>query len=237
MLKFDFHLHTVASGHAYNTILEIAKDASEKGLEAIAITDHGPLVLPDCEGYKYYFSNINCVPEKLFDVRVLKGCEANINPDGTLDLPSTDQTKLDIVLAGLHTVSMPPGLGRAANTAAIIKAMAQNRIHIISHPYLPLYPVDLEAVMAAGLKYRVLLEINLSVIRRNLKNEAFIADVKRVIDWTIANKTKIVINSDAHFITWLGDDSILAELPFKIPTEIIFGSSGYQEVEEFLKSK
>ena len=41
-MKFltDLHIHTVASGHAYSTIEEIARAAGEKGLEIIAITDH-----------------------------------------------------------------------------------------------------------------------------------------------------------------------------------------------------
>jgi histidinol phosphatase-like PHP family hydrolase len=40
-LAADLHVHTVASGHAYSTIAEIADEAARKGLDAIAITDHG----------------------------------------------------------------------------------------------------------------------------------------------------------------------------------------------------
>ena len=36
----DTHTHTIASGHAYNTILEMAKAASEKGIKLLGITDH-----------------------------------------------------------------------------------------------------------------------------------------------------------------------------------------------------
>lgn len=41
-MKFvlDTHCHTVASGHAYSTVQEIAKYASEIGLELVAVTDH-----------------------------------------------------------------------------------------------------------------------------------------------------------------------------------------------------
>ena len=41
-IEVDTHCHTIASGHAYSTIVENAKAASEKGLKMIAITDHGP---------------------------------------------------------------------------------------------------------------------------------------------------------------------------------------------------
>ena len=36
----DVHTHTIASGHAYNTMREMAKAASEKGLELLGITEH-----------------------------------------------------------------------------------------------------------------------------------------------------------------------------------------------------
>ena len=41
-LVADLHVHTISSGHAYNTILENTQSAIEKGLKLIAITDHGP---------------------------------------------------------------------------------------------------------------------------------------------------------------------------------------------------
>lgn len=43
-MKFvlDAHTHTIASGHAYSTLLENVNYAAEKGLELIGITDHAP---------------------------------------------------------------------------------------------------------------------------------------------------------------------------------------------------
>ena len=38
----DMHTHTLASGHAYNTINEMIRAASEKKLEIIGITEHAP---------------------------------------------------------------------------------------------------------------------------------------------------------------------------------------------------
>ena len=37
----DTHTHTIASTHAYSTLQEMVHAASEKGLFAIGITDHG----------------------------------------------------------------------------------------------------------------------------------------------------------------------------------------------------
>ena len=36
----DLHTHTVASGHAYSTVQEMAKAAADKGLKLLGITEH-----------------------------------------------------------------------------------------------------------------------------------------------------------------------------------------------------
>ena len=43
----DLHTHTIASGHAYNTIREMARAAADKGLKALGITEHA---LPSSPG-------------------------------------------------------------------------------------------------------------------------------------------------------------------------------------------
>ena len=38
----DVHTHTIASGHAYNTMMEMIRAAQEKELEVFGITEHAP---------------------------------------------------------------------------------------------------------------------------------------------------------------------------------------------------
>ena len=38
-VEIDTHTHTLASGHAYNTMNEMAKAAADKGLKGLAITE------------------------------------------------------------------------------------------------------------------------------------------------------------------------------------------------------
>lgn len=38
----DVHTHTVASGHAYNSMMEMIHAAQEKELEVYGITEHAP---------------------------------------------------------------------------------------------------------------------------------------------------------------------------------------------------
>lgn len=56
----DLHCHTIASTHAYSTVTELAKAASERGLLAIACTDHGPAA-PDSP-HIWHFGNLDVLP-------------------------------------------------------------------------------------------------------------------------------------------------------------------------------
>ena len=47
----DVHTHTLASGHAYNTMREMAKAASEKGLEILGITEHAVSMPGTCGAF------------------------------------------------------------------------------------------------------------------------------------------------------------------------------------------
>ena len=49
----DVHTHTIASGHAYNTMREMAKAASEKGQDLLGITEHAKAMPRTC--HEYYF--------------------------------------------------------------------------------------------------------------------------------------------------------------------------------------
>lgn len=81
----DLHTHTVASGHAYCTLREMAKAASEKGLKVLGITEHAPKMPGTC--HNYYFHNLKVVPRQMYGITLLLGAELNIlDFDGNVDL-------------------------------------------------------------------------------------------------------------------------------------------------------
>ncbi len=209
MLKIDLHTHSISSGHAFNTIYELAQAASEKGLELIAITDHGP----NMEGSAHleYFSMVKRVPRELFGVKILFGCEANIiDHDGTLDIPIEYLKSLDIVLIGFHKLTDYPKYStRKKNTIAMIKAIEKYPVNIIAHPYRLDFPIIVEEVVKAALSLNILLEINNSIFRTteyNLNNEP-ILETRKMITVSKQNGGKLIINSDAHIASEIGDDS------------------------------
>ena len=97
----DLHTHTVASGHAYCTLREMARAASDKGLELLGITEHAPKMPGTC--HKFYFQNIKVVPREMYGIQLLLGSEVNIlDAAGTVDLEQKTLEKLDVVIASLH---------------------------------------------------------------------------------------------------------------------------------------
>jgi len=58
----DLHTHTIASGHAYGTIREMAFAAGEKKLELLGISEHAQGI-PGTVG-SYYYWNLNKIPRE-----------------------------------------------------------------------------------------------------------------------------------------------------------------------------
>ena len=81
----DVHTHTIASGHAYNTMTEMIHAAQEKGLEVYGITEHAPRMPGSC--HDFYFHNLKVVERQYGDLELLLGVELNIlDEDGSVDL-------------------------------------------------------------------------------------------------------------------------------------------------------
>ena len=87
--EVDTHTHTIASGHAYNTLMEMVQAAADKGLKALAVTDHTRGV-PGHEMFgapaEVYFRNYHVIPRDINGVHLLMGAEVNILNGGTVDL-------------------------------------------------------------------------------------------------------------------------------------------------------
>ena len=93
----DLHTHTIVSGHAYSTLREMAKAASDKGLELLGITEHAPKMPGTC--HLFYFDNLRIVPRELYGIELVLGSEVNIlDAKGTVDLPQKTMEKLDIII-------------------------------------------------------------------------------------------------------------------------------------------
>lgn len=203
------HVHTVASGHAYSTIQEIAAAAARKGLEAVAITDHGP-ALPGA-AHPFHFWNLRVVPRRIDGVLILRSAEANVvNDKGELDLPDELLQKLDLVHAGLHPLCGYQGSTPEENTRALLGAISHPLVDIIVHPGNPNFPIDEDRVVEAAREKGKALEINNSsfVYTRLGSRENCLRIARRLSEvggW-------IAVGSDAHIADFAGEFSEAVEL-------------------------
>ena len=203
-LKADLHIHSLASGHAYSSITELARAASDKKLELIAITDHGPKMPGSC--HSYHFGNLKALPDKIHNVRIISGVEANIGPDGSLDLASRFRNRLDFIAAGIHNDAIYVGEYQEDCTRAIISAIESGIVDMITHPVSNFNPVDIKAIAEAASQHQVILEINASsysegrsIERGNIKEDIKLCQLARN-----DSNLLLALNSDAHYHEYIG---------------------------------
>ena len=195
LLEADLHTHTMASGHAFSTVKEMVDYAGNKGLKLIAITDHG-INMPGGP-HEYYFSQLLGLPCNVNGVDVLKGVEANIiDTNGNLDMPERVLQSLDIVLAGFHCNTGYEGASAEDNTRALIAAIQNPYVHIITHPGNPEFPVDIDAVVQAANKAGKALEINNNSF--SLSRPGSSSRCSHLARIAARTGTLVSINSDAH---------------------------------------
>lgn len=114
----DTHSHTLASGHAYSTVKEMAAAAEAKGLKALALTEHAPKMPGTCG--LFYFQNLDVVPRKCGGIRLLMGAEVNIMDEtGRIDLPESTCRDLDIVIASIPSAMLWDGAHRRGKYESI----------------------------------------------------------------------------------------------------------------------
>lgn len=199
--EVDLHVHTIASGHAFSTVDEIAREASARGLRMVGLTDHGP-ALPGGP-HIYHFMALRFVPPTLYGVRLLRGVEANIIGPGAIDLPDRLAGKLDLVLAGFHEGCGFDERGEQANTEALLQAMANPQVKVISHPGNPQFPIDYPAVVQAAAETGTALEINNSSFSISRKGSA--PNCHEIIRLCGRYGTPVAVGSDAHIAQGVGE--------------------------------
>lgn len=192
----DVHTHSVASGHAYSTIQEMAQTATQKGLKVLGITEHSPGIPGTCD--PIYFRNLHIVPRQMYGVELLLGAELNIiDYKGSIDLGEEYFPMLDIRIAGIHSLCYTPGTIEQ-NTNAIIGAIRNPHIDIISHPGDGTALLNFEPIVLASKEHNTLLEINNSSLNPG-RNKIHARDNNlTILRLCKQYNVPIILGSDAH---------------------------------------
>lgn len=213
----DIHTHTLVSDHAYSTLIENAAAAAERGLSLIAMTNHGPSM--EDAPHIWHFVNLKVIPPKIGGVKVLCGAEANvINPEGELDIPNDILSELGIVIASLHNLTYKPS-DSGDCTETWLNVLKNPYVDVLGHTGRGNFPFDYDTVVKEARDRDVCIEVN----RHTITNERQRGVCREIILSCKKFGTKIVVNSDAHFCSQIGDfadaKEFLSEIDF--PAELI----------------
>ena len=206
-VEIDTHTHTLASGHAYNTLNEMAQAAADKGLKGLAITEHAPEMPGTC--HLFYFQNLRIVPRKKYGIELLLGTELNImNARGEIDLPDSVLERLDIAIASIHMPCFKDERTIDNVTAAYEKVMEHPYVDIIGHPDDGRFPVDMKRLVKKAKETGTLLEVNNSSLRPEGFRENTKENCLEMVKECKAQGVMIVLGSDSHV------DADIAEYPY-----------------------
>jgi putative hydrolase len=123
----------------------MAGAAGEKGIELLALTDHGSAMEGSCQ--PIYFQNLSALPRKIGKVTMLRGIEANVvDMEARLDMEPRTLSRLEWVVASMHVNVVRPATPKE-HTEAYLRLAANPLIDMIGHPDTPAFAFDREAVI------------------------------------------------------------------------------------------
>ncbi|HZK12455.1 MAG TPA: DNA polymerase/3'-5' exonuclease PolX [Atribacterota bacterium] len=200
-IKGDLHMHTKWSDGAH-TIRQMAEAAKNRGYKYIAITDHSQSLkfaggLTE-ERLREQIELIQKLNQELDDFTILSGIEVDIKSDGSLDFSDEILSKLDVVIAAIHS-----GFKQESKiiTGRLVGAMQNRFVNVIAHPtgrligYREPYQVDIDKIMDIAAKTGTILEINAYPERLDL-NDVYCRMAKD-------RGVLLAIETDAHSIDGL----------------------------------
>ena len=214
-LVLDVHTHTIASGHAYGTIREMAQAAAERGLKLLGFAEHGPSIPGAID--PFYFRNLIVIPRELYGVEILHGCEINVLNDGTLDLEQELIDKLDFGIAGIH-VQCYENVGLEKNTDNLLSCMANEKIFFVSHPDDDHTPLNYARLVEGAKNFHVALEVNNSSFVKEDKRLNCRENYRTMLGLCEKFSVPIIVSSDAHDPSGVGEfalaEKFLCEINF-----------------------
>jgi DNA polymerase (family 10) len=198
-IRGDLQSHSTDSD-GRDTIEAMAQAAEALGYEYLALTDHTPSVRIagglDARGFREQMKRIDRLNGTLKKLRVLKGAEVDILPDGSLDLDDDTLDELDIVVVAMHAGL---GLSKREQTRRIVRALGHRSVDVFGHPTGRLLgrrrgaSFDFDEVLRAALGNGVLLEVNAQPERLDLDDISCRAAIEK--------GATIVISTDAHSVS------------------------------------
>jgi DNA polymerase (family 10) len=237
-IRGAFHNHTIASD-GEDTLEAMVQAAENLGWEYLGIADHSKSsyqarglseeqLLAQIEAIRQFNRS------RVSPVYVFSGTECDILPDGTLDYPDSILSKLDYVVASVHSSFTQD---EETMTARIIKALENPYVRMLGHISGRLllkrepYAVNIPKIIDAAIANRKIIELN--------------ANPKRLdMDWRFWHKASqkgliCSINPDAHRAEHLKfvEQAIPMAQKGWLQAKSVFNTWSFAEVRSFFVQK
>lgn len=236
-LRGTFHVHTTFSD-GRNSVAEMLSAAHQRDWSYVGISDHSPIAyyaggLSE-EKLKQQHAEIAREEKNFAPMRVFRGTEADILQNGTMDYGSKVLSKLDFVIASIHSNFQMP---KDEMTDRILRAMDDPNVTFIGHLTgrrllsREGYSVDYDRIFEKAGARGVMIEINGNPQRLDLDWR----HLRRALDRGVM----FSINPDAHSIseynavitgTWVARKGGLS-------AKHIFNTRDVDEVAEWLAAR
>ncbi|MCP3975282.1 MAG: DNA polymerase/3'-5' exonuclease PolX [bacterium] len=199
-IKGDLHVHSTWSGDGRSSLDDMVATAAGRGLEYIAITEHGEdLTINGLSREQIREEGLELarLREEFPDLTILQGSELNIGADGTVDYDDEFLAGLDWCVASVHSHF---DLSQADQTERVIRAIFNPAVNVIGHltgrkiGIRPGIEVDIDAVFDACAEAGTSLEINSHLHRLDVPADW----LRRARD---RDDVTFVISTDSHHVT------------------------------------
>ncbi len=201
-IRGDLQMHSTWSD-GRNTLEEMLDGCVARGYEYLAITDHSKALAMtgglDAAKLREQWAEIADLAERRSEIRLLRGMEVDILPDGRLDLEDEMLAQLDLVLVSVHAKLDLPA---AAQTERLVTALQHPEVNILGHPTGRLInrrepmAFDLDEVLACAAAHGVIVESNAHPDRLDLAD----TQLMRARELGL----QVAISTDAHRVQDLG---------------------------------
>jgi len=194
--KGDLQMHSTYSDGS-QSLADIVAGGIERGYSFCGVTDHsyglpiaGGVSMARLAQQHREIDALNRTHRGRF--RLIKGIEANIRADGTVDMEPSELAQLELVVAAPHSAL------RTANdqTARMLGAVTTLGVHIIGHPRGRMYgsrpgvTADWDRVFEEAARQRVAIEIDGDPSRQDVDFE--------LAQRAVAAGCLFALDSDAH---------------------------------------
>jgi histidinol phosphatase-like PHP family hydrolase len=236
-IRCDLQMHSDWSDGS-QTLDDIIETGLSRGYTHSAVTDHS-YGLPIAGGVSMariaqQHREIEALNVKYAGrFRLLKGIEANIRADGSVDLAPSELAQFDMVVAAPHS-ALRSG---SDQTARMLAAVQTPGVHILGHPRGRMYgsrpgvAADWDQVFAAAARFGVAIELDGDQSRQDLDYDL----ARRAL----ASGCRFAVDSDAHATDqwWMAETGLAHARIAGIPAARVINSWPLARLLEWAHSR